>query len=130
MLSQPSARETDAVRPRDRRPQRTVIGRPSEAAGRWARAWPAAASHCGLRDHQWFSPNRELHTARIGAYVPRAAASSGSISYHVRHGGPQGSGSTANVPDGMSTGSQAPRRKGVNLSSAGHTPCSCSWRSP
>ncbi|GLX23262.1 hypothetical protein Slala02_65450 [Streptomyces lavendulae subsp. lavendulae] len=40
--------------------------------------------------------------------MPRAAASSGSTSSHLRQGGPQGSGSTANVPGSMSTGSWIP----------------------
>ncbi len=54
------------------------------------------------------APGVASDKAWTGAWIPRASASPGSISSHIRHGPPQGSGSTAKVPALMSTGSWTP----------------------
>ncbi|MFI1551911.1 hypothetical protein ACLQ2H_14540 [Streptomyces globisporus] len=54
------------------------------------------------------APGVASDKARTGAWIPRASASPGSVSSHIRHGPPQGSGSTAKVPARMSTGSWTP----------------------
>ncbi|GLX23261.1 hypothetical protein Slala02_65440 [Streptomyces lavendulae subsp. lavendulae] len=59
------------------RPSGTVTGRPAAAASRWARARPAAASHCGLHDHQWSSSHTAAHLA-IGSTGGVALVSSSS----------------------------------------------------